>query len=306
MKFRTNIKNVHSIVLLLILLALTFYGSYRFLFENRGIAVVPTSLPNDSCTIEEFSPPIKIEIEEVNVPVDGGYKSLYTLFKFYNKNGTLIGYWNTTRNFNKGYFYFRDGFVVWSYDGVIEMIYFDYNFTERWWRKIYKSVGDYVDFILYSVYADEDHIFLLTANRHFATSEVQNYCLYWGSVEKGDIIERFCSDKELSLLRGKVVGNKVYILSNKGVYVFTYTGKLIKKKKIELSKIESFDVNEKYLAFAYLSSDKTSKLCVLASSLKSQRCIDVEGKVEQLNLCGNYLLLKTENKVKTFEIKENS
>ncbi|ADT83040.1 DUF5711 family protein [Thermococcus barophilus] len=302
-------RKIFTFLFLFIVLLLTFYGGYRFLFENRGIAVIPTSITNVSCTIEKFSPPVKIEIEEVKIPVDGGYKPLYTLFKFYDRNGTLVGYWNTTRNFKKGYFYFRDGFVVWSYDGVVEMVYFDYNLTERWWREIYKSVGGYVDFVLYALYADESHIFLLTANRHFATAKVQNYCFYWGSVEEGDIIERFCSDKELSqssLLGGKVVGNKVYIITDNGLYLFTYKGELIKKKKIELSKIESFDVNEKYLAFVYPSGDKTSKLCVMTSNLKSQRCIDVKGKVEQLRLCENYLLLKIGNKVRVLEIEENS
>ena len=158
-------------VVFFMLLVLTFYGGYRFLFD-RGIAVIPASLPNVSCIIGEFSPPIKIKIEEVKISVDGEYKPLSTL---YGRNGNLVGYWDTTRNFKK--------------DGVVD------NLTERWWRKICKSVGD---FVLYTLYADESHIFLLTANRHFATAKVQNYCLYWSNVEKGNILERFRPDKKLS------------------------------------------------------------------------------------------------------------
>ena len=79
-----------------------------------------------------------------------------------------------------------------------------------------------------------------------------------------------------SLLGEKVAGDNVYIITDYELYLFTYSGELVKKKTI--AKIEDFGVNERYVAFVYPSSNKMSKLCVLTSDLKSQRCIDIESK----------------------------
>jgi len=274
---------------------------------NTGFNIIESTKSPLVCPFYDFVPPIKIKVENLGIPIDNGLKP-YSQFIISFPNGTAIKNITLEGNNENGYFYFKKGFLIYAWSGELNMEFYDYNFVRKW--QIWRTTNFNSEYSPLSIFKDELHVFLFSAYRNPITNELSNYCLEWGNVERGDIIRRFCSDKELSgakIFGGKVVNGSVYILSNKGIYLFAYRGELIKKKKIELSKIESFDVNEKYLAFAYPISDNVSKLCVLTSDLKFQRCIKVNGEVKRLKLCGDYLHLELqENKDKMFEIRRSA
>lgn len=274
---------------------------------NTGFNIVESKKSPLVCSFYDFMPPIKIKVESLDIPIDNGLKP-YSQFIISFPNGTAIRNITLEGNNKNGYFYFNNGFLIYAWSGELNMEFYDYNLVKKW--QIWRTTNFNSEYSLLSIFKDELHVFLLSAYRNPITNELSNYCLEWGNVEKGDIVRRFCSDKEFSgveLFGGKVVNGSVYILSSKGIYLFTYHGELIKKKEMELSKIESFDVNEKYLAFAYPISDNVSKLCVLTSNLKSQRCIEIKGKVRRLKICGNYLHLEMqEDEDRMFEIKQST
>ncbi|NJE25147.1 hypothetical protein E3E22_00580 [Thermococcus sp. MV5] len=244
-----------------------------------------------------FTPPVKINAQIISNPVICEENSYCGFFEFKESKGNVIGNYTSDGVMWIGYFYFKDGFIVYSGDtDRIEVTTFSYHLKIKYWKKIYEKYLDYTVLDLLASYADRDYAFFFIINRHPRTNECAHPCLYYIEFNTGSL-GKICDIKPHSLIGATIFQNRIYVATPDGLFLYTKSGDYMGRIKVKLPKRIFTFAGEKYLAVAYEST-----VCVFTSKLSGSRCVDVGEEVDALKLEGNNLIVRTGDRVRKFLI----
>ncbi|USG99180.1 hypothetical protein K1720_06425 [Thermococcus argininiproducens] len=244
-----------------------------------------------------FTPPVEISVHIISDPLICGENSYCSFFEFKDSKGNVIGTHVADDVMWIGYFYFKEGFIVYSGDtDGIEATAFSYDLKVKYWKRIYEKYLDYTLLTLLASYADKNYAFFFTASRHLHTNEVTHFCLYYIDFSTGSL-GKICDINSHSLIGATIFQDKIYIATPDGLFLYTKSGNCKEWIKVKLSKGVFMYANEKYIAVAYEST-----VCVFTSELSGKRCVDVGEDINALKLEGEYLIIRTDNRTKKFHI----
>ncbi len=251
-----------------------------------GVKTVPYSAHN-------FIPPIMIKSEITK------HSPYHTIFRFFDREGELMGNYTQKAGFSAGYFYFKDGFIIYtmSTDGF-DVNAFTYDLKHRYWVMVHPIYLNYHVIIPRASFADEKYAYFFTANKDDIKMKIANYCLTYIEFESGDT-KRVCNSKVLNEqpAGARVFRDRIYVATAKVLYLLEKSGKVKRNRSTNLPVGVLMQANKDYLTIAY-----NSTVCVFTSNLKAHRCLIVGGKIDALKLEGDYLYLKTKNRILKFKI----
>ncbi len=261
-------------------------GGAYFRYSGRWL-VIPYSSPI-------FSPPVLIESEITR------HKPYLTIFRFFDRNGELIGNYTMKESFSAGYFYFKDGFLVYtvSPDGF-NVSAFSYNLEHTYQLLVSPYYPGYYVILPLAAYADSRYAYFFTANEDDIRMRTANYCLTYIEFSTGKAIE-VCNSKALKgefILGAVVFRDRIYIATGRGIVLLGESGEIEGKTSIPLAGRVMMQADERYLALAYGST-----LCVFTSALETGRCLNIGEKIEAFKLDEGYLILKAGREVMRFRI----